>query len=265
MSVRVMAMVWDSTVPAPARFTLLALADNANDEGRCWPSISTLARKCCTGESTIRRHLKALVDEGLITVQHRWNASSEYAIDLPRLVAAADPAPSQSDTPCQIDTPSQTERTPSQSDTPPPVKLSGPPSQTEHLTINEPSLEPSENRQEPARARAATTPADRGTRIPDDFAATPEMVKWARENTPHVNGRRETEAFIDYWRGKAGREATKVDWVATWRNWMRRAEKDDSRRPPRNGNARPTSDDRIAALQAMKTHSSTRAIPGAGP
>lgn len=80
----------------------------------------------------------------------------------------------------------------------------------------------------------------RGTRLPDDFAVTAEMVTWARENTPDVNGSYETAKFVDYWRAKSGRDATKTDWVGTWRNWMRKAS--ERAGPP----ARTTTDDRIA-------------------
>jgi hypothetical protein len=45
------------------------------------------------------------------------------------------------------------------------------------------------------------------------------MVTWAREHCPTVDGRRETEKFINYWTAKST-NATKLDWVATWRNWM---------------------------------------------
>ena len=70
------------------------------------------------------------------------------------------------------------------------------------------------------KASPSLSPRKRGTRIPDDFAVTPEMVTWARERVPHVDGRLETEKFINHWRSKPGREATKLDWTATWRNWM---------------------------------------------
>ncbi len=81
----------------------------------------------------------------------------------------------------------------------------------------------------PAPTREART---RATRIPDDFAVTPEMVTWARENAPHVNGGYETQKFADYWRGRSGKDATKTDWPATWRNWMRKAQ-EDAQRPGR--------------------------------
>ncbi|OCP04411.1 hypothetical protein BC374_25570 [Ensifer sp. LC13] len=33
----------------------------------------------------------------------------------------------------------------------------------------------------------------------------------------------EFDKFRDYWAAKSGRNATKLDWAATWRNWMRNA------------------------------------------
>lgn len=31
----------------------------------------------------------------------------------------------------------------------------------------------------------------------------------------------QSEKFIDYWRGRPGKDGTKLDWPATWRNWVR--------------------------------------------
>lgn len=60
------------------------------------------------------------------------------------------------------------------------------------------------------------------------------MRSWAREkllvNDAWID--RETEEFVDYWRGE-GRK--KADWIATWRNSLRRALE---RRSPRSGPAR---------------------------
>lgn len=102
---------------------------------------------------------------------------------------------------------------------------------------------------------SSSSRAKRGTRIPDDFEVTPEMVAWARERVPHVDGRTETEKFVNYWRAKTGKDATKIDWVATWRNWMLNAA---DRHPSRSLPSRPTVDDKIAALQARKF----QALPG---
>lgn len=66
----------------------------------------------------------------------------------------------------------------------------------------------------------------RATRIPDDFSIPAALQQWAREECPDVDGKYETAQFIDYWRGRGGKEAMKVDWIATWRKWMRKGQKD---------------------------------------
>lgn len=50
------------------------------------------------------------------------------------------------------------------------------------------------------------------------------MITWARENTPNV-GLAETAAFVDWAISAPGSRGVKKDWVAAWRNWMRREQK----------------------------------------
>ena len=94
----------------------------------------------------------------------------------------------------------------------------------------------------PPQSKAKAT-GRRGTRLPDDFAVTAEMVEWARAETPGVDGRYETAKFVDYWRGKTGQAATKLDWLSTWRNWMRKAQEDLG--PARRA---PTTDDKVTGF-----------------
>ena len=47
-----------------------------------------------------------------------------------------------------------------------------------------------------------------------------------------------TEEFVDYWGDVAGAKGVKLDWLGTWRNWVRRKSQDDNVRPMRQ----PTSD-----------------------
>lgn len=63
-----------------------------------------------------------------------------------------------------------------------------------------------------------------GTRLPDDFTPSPEMFEWFRKNCPHVDGKTEHAQFCDYWHSKPGKDGRHLDWVATWRRWMRTAE-----------------------------------------
>lgn len=117
------------------------------------------------------------------------------------------------------------------------------------------------------------TPPDggrrRGTRLPNDFKITDAMAGWAHQHTPHVDINLETEQFRDYWDAKSGRDATKLDWVATWRTWMRKAEQEAGRRRPSAATA-PVSrtevavasvDNAFAEWEAQQTrHNNIRAI-----
>ena len=73
MSNRASAWAWDVDFKGDPRvkFVLVALADQADDYGYCWPSQKTIARKVCQGERTVRRHIATLRDLGLLTVIRR--------------------------------------------------------------------------------------------------------------------------------------------------------------------------------------------------
>lgn len=57
-----------------------------------------------------------------------------------------------------------------------------------------------------------------GYRLPDDFKPD---VKWSlSQGLPVDVLEREFEKFKNYWTAKSGKDATKLDWQATWRNWI---------------------------------------------
>src|SRR5690606_16167302 len=89
-----------------------------------------------------------------------------------------------------------------------------------------------------AEAQKDQTTGSRGTRLPDNFPLTTDMIAWARENAPTC-GTPDHEAFCDYWRSVPGAKGRKLDWIATWRNWMRR---EHQNRSQRNGSSRRAAD-----------------------
>ena len=122
-----------------------------------------------------------------------------------------------------------------------------------------PPKEVEEERDKPKKTPSSSGARKRATRIPDDFKVTPEMAAWAREHVPRLidagSGPRETEKFRNYWQAKSGKDATKHDWVATWRNWLLKADDDLARHPQaRNGTApKTTTNDRVQqAIEAGK-------------
>ena len=61
----------------------------------------------------------------------------------------------------------------------------------------------------------------RGSRLSADFVLPTEWADWAKQERPDLDLRNVGEQFRDYWSAKAGSGATKLDWQATWRNWVR--------------------------------------------
>lgn len=66
------------------------------------------------------------------------------------------------------------------------------------------------------------SPRKRGSRVPEGFAVDEGMKAWAAEVAPDVDVAATTVEFIDYWAAIPGARGVKLDWVATWRNWIRR-------------------------------------------
>ena len=80
MSVRVMTAVWSIDLPDSQKIVLLALADCANDEGQCWPSMATLAKKCSKGERTVQGVIKELVSAGHLTRSEVAGKGCKYLV-----------------------------------------------------------------------------------------------------------------------------------------------------------------------------------------
>lgn len=91
MSVRVMSLVWAIELPDSQKIVLLALADSANDEGHCWPSMRSLVGKCSKGERTVQGVIKELVDAGHLTRREVPGKGCNYTVH-PRTDCAPQPS-----------------------------------------------------------------------------------------------------------------------------------------------------------------------------
>jgi hypothetical protein len=103
-------------------------------------------------------------------------------------------------------------------------------------------------------AKASSSAAKRGSRISDDFQITDAMKEWAAAKAPNADLGTETEKFVNYWVAKSGKDATKLDWVATWRNWILNAR---STQPARMDHSARGLAKGMAMLQAYDAHQDT--------
>lgn len=104
------------------------------------------------------------------------------------------------------------------------------------------------NRESGARKRA--------TRLPHDWTPSESVRDQMRSEFPHLDLRSVHAKFVDYWIAKSGANALKLDWDATWRNWVRREAEQSPRGRPGFAAVQsrpPTSETKVAALQALKT------------
>ncbi len=75
-----MAAAWELDLSSTHKLVLLALADNANEDGVCWPSISTIARKSCLTDRCVQRAIRELVSAGIVTIREKSGHSNSYKL-----------------------------------------------------------------------------------------------------------------------------------------------------------------------------------------
>jgi hypothetical protein len=61
----------------------------------------------------------------------------------------------------------------------------------------------------------------RGARLPSDWCLPDEWASWAKDERPDLDPSVTASKFRDYWAAKPGAAGRKLDWLATWRNWVR--------------------------------------------
>jgi len=136
MSIALMTLAWQSDIAAGPKMVLLSLCDNANEQGECYPSIALICKRCSMGERTVQGHINTLVNQGCLTRKDRQGHSTLYTIDPRRICTPAESAP-----------PQKTAVTPAESAPTPAESAPTVPAESAPRIINEPSLEPSSNRQ----------------------------------------------------------------------------------------------------------------------
>jgi uncharacterized protein YdaU (DUF1376 family) len=93
--------------------------------------------------------------------------------------------------------------------TPPNEEANSPPNATPIATNNH---KPITNNQEKKAL---------GKRLANDFSFPLEWEQFCKETRPELHPTRTFDQFKDYWIAQAGQKGVKLDWFATWRNWVR--------------------------------------------
>jgi uncharacterized protein YdaU (DUF1376 family) len=103
--------------------------------------------------------------------------------------------------------------------------------------------------------------SQRGTRLAQDWVLTKSLGEWAQTERPDLNIRQVAEQFKDYWIAQAGQKGVKLDWAATWRNWVRNSKATKPNPYDIVRLTKPASNEPDAALAKIKADEKTTRPP----
>ncbi len=235
------------------------------------PTIKTIARDMGISDATAKRALRELRDLGAIEVDQRFDpvegdpTSNQYRVIFGEIVRPATPGGVTRDP--RVESPvtyKPEERTYPEEVLNPPTtspttgNVVGPHGHPAPRECSPPFKDKIKNQDAPRAEDQRQRP--RARRLPEDFNPTPAMYAWATQRAPGVDVITETEKFDNYWRAKAGQGATKLDWPATWRNWILSAATRSAPSVPRFGRSGSNDIDWSAAMARARAREAREAV-----
>lgn len=165
MSTIIMTACWPlQGMNASQKAVLISLADNANDEGVCWPSIDYIATRTCLSVRAVQNAIKYLQKVGLLVVSDRNGRSNIYTIKTDGYTGD----PRKSCTPAESAPPQKTSKPP-QNLHPTPAESAEAPANAAPITINNHHRTVIEPSNTGARSNRAVLDVELPTWLPDDI------------------------------------------------------------------------------------------------
>ena len=75
-----MSACWPIQIPPTPKSILIALADNANDQGVCWPAIETISMRTCFSKTAVIEAIKWLEAHGLVAADRSNGRKTTYQV-----------------------------------------------------------------------------------------------------------------------------------------------------------------------------------------
>lgn len=202
MSAKYTFLAWDTPVKdSSTKLALLQLANNADDNGFSYYSISKMAKACDMSERTFMRKIQALEEMKILTVERRANRPSLYTLIGDEMGVTICHLQSSEVTGCH-------------------GEVTGCHSEGDRLS-HDPIISPITS-PESIDPQKKASPKNRATQFPNEFEITQEMYDWFVSQGFTINLDQATESWVDSMQAK---QSKYVDWTAAWRNGMRNAQK----------------------------------------
>jgi hypothetical protein len=89
------------------------------------------------------------------------------------------------------------------------------PQETQVVSKHNPNHKPITNNHKPIDKKTL------GKRLANNLVLSDEWKEFCVNERPELNPVQTFDKFKDYWIAQAGQKGVKLDWFATWRNWVR--------------------------------------------
>ena len=202
-----------------AKFVLVAMANCADANMLCWPSVAHLSDATCQDRKTVLENVKRLIEGGFIEDSGERKGTTRQVI-VYRLKEPENGAVKESQ-----------KRNSTGNGTVPKTEGNSPVfphkqsrfsaetvPKTGHGTVIEPSLDPSGTKKILADAKPEPKKSKRACQLPADFE--PDETGRRKAEELGVSVAAELERFRDH---HAARGNSMIDWQAAWRTWVRNA------------------------------------------
>lgn len=80
MSTTLMGLCWPLQMPPTPKAVLISLADNANDQGFCWPSLTKISERTCFGRTAVIDAIKWLEEMGAVKADRSDRYRTTYVV-----------------------------------------------------------------------------------------------------------------------------------------------------------------------------------------
>jgi hypothetical protein len=255
--VSIEAVAWALNVKMPdaiAKLLLVGIANHAGDTDEAWPSKATLARYVEASPRTVIRKLHVLEEAGLIQRGDQQLVDHLRADRRPMVwqIVRGDRLSPREDQERGDTVLSRREVLRGDTALSPQDDPRGDTGVTNGVTLlsHEPSVEPSlKELPNSLRSLGSAQQRDatpRGTRLDPEWMPPPDVIAQMRRECPAVDPQAEHLKFVDYWMAQPGKAGRKVDWVRTWRNWIRNARPTNGHRGTRQQETDQLFDDMLA-------------------
>lgn len=200
------AMTWavEQDLPVQQKMVLLMLANHTNSHtGKCDPSLKLLSKECGMSHDSVSKATKILESFGLLQVLRKnykgVKLHNEYKLLMPGIDADS-------------------------------VEYTLPAFEVHADSVQGVHADSVIRVNQLCKPEPCKPISTRGSRLPDSCPDLADLA-FCKEERPDLDPVKIAAEFRDYWISIPGQKGCKLDWSATWRNWIRRTETKVSAKP----------------------------------